>query len=231
MRQLSKTLTVVLMFWAAMAIATAAPVSKNAVRRTPVRPAATASKPVAKKVVRATAVRKPAVRKPMVRYSSSYRYSSKSKTAQRYSSRSTSRRTVANRYVVRRGGRRVIASSHYTRVGQQAPTPERITEIQRALADKGYLMGDLDGKWEARTTDALKRFQADQSLTADGRLSSMSLIALGLGPNRTNMALARMQNSSPTALPAAAATPSFDAATTRESGATFGLNDDLRDLQ
>jgi hypothetical protein len=32
--------------------------------------------------------------------------------------------------------------------------------------------------------EALKRFQADQNLTPDGKLGSLSLIALGLGPKR-----------------------------------------------
>jgi len=32
--------------------------------------------------------------------------------------------------------------------------------------------------------DALKRFQHDQSLIEDGKIGSLSLIALGLGPKR-----------------------------------------------
>lgn len=32
--------------------------------------------------------------------------------------------------------------------------------------------------------DALKRFQHDQNLTEDGKIGSVSLIALGLGPKR-----------------------------------------------
>jgi murein L,D-transpeptidase YcbB/YkuD len=33
--------------------------------------------------------------------------------------------------------------------------------------------------------DALKRFQSEQNLTPDGKIGSLSLIALGLGPKRT----------------------------------------------
>jgi hypothetical protein len=33
--------------------------------------------------------------------------------------------------------------------------------------------------------DALKRFQREQNLTEDGKIGSLSLIALGLGPKRT----------------------------------------------
>ena len=34
--------------------------------------------------------------------------------------------------------------------------------------------------------DALKRFQHDQNLPEDGKVGSLSLIALGLGPKRGN---------------------------------------------
>src|SRR5579871_2362101 len=65
---------------------------------------------------------------------------------------------------------------------QQAPTGERYKEIQQALAEKGYFRGSVDGQWGPDSVDAMKRFQADQNLDADGKLSSLSLIALGLGP-------------------------------------------------
>ena len=67
---------------------------------------------------------------------------------------------------------------------QQSPTPERYKEIQQALASKGYFHGEPNGEWGADSQDAMRRFQAEQNLTADGKLSSMSLIALGLGPKR-----------------------------------------------
>jgi peptidoglycan hydrolase-like protein with peptidoglycan-binding domain len=67
---------------------------------------------------------------------------------------------------------------------QQTPSPERYKEIQQALATKGYFQGEPNGEWGADSQAALKRFQAEQNLTSDGKLSSMSLIALGLGPKR-----------------------------------------------
>ncbi len=57
-------------------------------------------------------------------------------------------------------------------------------EIQRALADRGYFKGPVDGNWGADSVDALQRFQHDQNLTEDGKIGSLSLIALGLGPKR-----------------------------------------------
>jgi peptidoglycan hydrolase-like protein with peptidoglycan-binding domain len=70
------------------------------------------------------------------------------------------------------------------RSSQVAPTPDRYKEIQQALVSKGYLNGEPNGEWGAESADALKRFQADQNLTPDGKLNSLSLIAMGLGPKR-----------------------------------------------
>jgi hypothetical protein len=89
---------------------------------------------------------------------------------------------------------------------QQAPTADRYREIQQALSSKGYFHGDPNGQWGSESTDALKRFQADQSLMPDGKLNSLSLIALGLGPKR----LTAKSDAAPVPLaaPAAPAAPS-----------------------
>jgi peptidoglycan hydrolase-like protein with peptidoglycan-binding domain len=68
------------------------------------------------------------------------------------------------------------------RRGQMQPTPERYKEIQEALAKKGYLHGDPTGVWDQQSADALRRFQQDQNLDPSGKLNSLSIIALGLGP-------------------------------------------------
>jgi len=70
------------------------------------------------------------------------------------------------------------------RTGQRTPTPQRYLEIQQALIEKGYLQPPANGVWGAESIEALKRFQQDQNLTASGKLDALSLIALGLGPNR-----------------------------------------------
>jgi peptidoglycan hydrolase-like protein with peptidoglycan-binding domain len=71
---------------------------------------------------------------------------------------------------------------------QSAPTAERYREIQQALTDKGFGAGPADGVWGTEWVDALKRFQTNQNLNSDGKLGSLSLIALGLGPKREPMA-------------------------------------------
>jgi len=67
---------------------------------------------------------------------------------------------------------------------QTQPTPERYREIQEALASRGYFNGPADGNWGPESVEGLKRFQRDQNLTEDGKIGSLSLIALGLGPKR-----------------------------------------------
>lgn len=91
--------------------------------------------------------------------------------------RNSSRTTKSSRHAP------VPSGSHYNIPA--GPTQDRYREIQQALADKGYYTGEVNGRWTPDCTAALKRFQAEQNLQADGRLGSLSLIALGLGPKRT----------------------------------------------
>lgn len=84
--------------------------------------------------------------------------------------------------------RRVPARSW--RTAQSAPTPDRYKEIQQALAEKGYLHAEPSGKWDPESGDALRRFQKDQHLESSGKLDSLSLIALGLGPKHEATAAA-----------------------------------------
>jgi len=66
---------------------------------------------------------------------------------------------------------------------QLAPSPDRYREIQQALAAKGYMQPDqATGTWDQNSTDAMKRFQMEQNLEPSGKINSLSLIALGLGP-------------------------------------------------
>jgi peptidoglycan hydrolase-like protein with peptidoglycan-binding domain len=67
---------------------------------------------------------------------------------------------------------------------QAAPTPDRYMQIQQALADKGFFTGSVNGVWGPDSVAALKQFQESQNLAVDGKLGSLSLIALGLGPKR-----------------------------------------------
>ena len=77
------------------------------------------------------------------------------------------------------------------RTRQTMPTADRYREIQEALAARGYLASeDANGTWGPSSTEALKRFQAEQSLESSGKIDSLSLIALGLGPKHDSAAVA-----------------------------------------
>jgi peptidoglycan hydrolase-like protein with peptidoglycan-binding domain len=77
------------------------------------------------------------------------------------------------------------------------PRPERYKEIQQALAEKGYLKEAPSGEWNQASVDALRRFQQDQNLQPSGKLDSLSLIALGLGPKYDKSAAAQAPGASP----------------------------------
>ena len=68
---------------------------------------------------------------------------------------------------------------------QQAPTTERYREIQRALAEKGFLKTEPTGSWGPESAEALREFQRANNLPDSGKIDSLSLFALGLGPKRT----------------------------------------------
>jgi murein L,D-transpeptidase YcbB/YkuD len=100
-----------------------------------------------------------------------------SKTSPAEGSKTTG--SKATTVAARRKGKKTRGSA---RSYQQAPSLDRYREIQQALASKGYFQGGVNGEWGADSVDALKRFQASQNLTSDGKINSLSLIALGLGP-------------------------------------------------
>ena len=75
-------------------------------------------------------------------------------------------------------------AARYRRSTQREPAPERYQEIQQSLANKGYFAGPVNGSWGPDSVAALKRFQRDQNIGDDGKLGSLSLMALGLGPKR-----------------------------------------------
>jgi peptidoglycan hydrolase-like protein with peptidoglycan-binding domain len=68
---------------------------------------------------------------------------------------------------------------------QTQPTADRYREIQEALIAKGFLEGPATGHWDEKTVEAFKQFERSQNLNDDGKLDSLALIALGLGPKRS----------------------------------------------
>jgi hypothetical protein len=112
---------------------------------------------------------------------------------------------------------------------QKAPTPERISEIQSALAHGGYYQGNPNGKWDSNTISALQKFQSDNGLSNSGKIDAPSLQKLGLGSGTAGVDAPKPLSPKPgTSAPASAPTTSAvtppAATTTSASSATPAPN-------
>jgi peptidoglycan hydrolase-like protein with peptidoglycan-binding domain len=84
--------------------------------------------------------------------------------------------------------------------GQKAPTPDRIYEIQQALAKDGSFSGTPNGKWDDSTVEAMKKFQDAHGLNPSGKLDAKTLQQLGLGSQTAGVAAPLPPTSSMTAI-------------------------------
>ena len=158
--------------WVCLAFGVLAPAATTpkAAAKAPPRPvpskAATATKPGTKAPATARGVQP-----QNTKYNANGRYNNNARRPQQAASTSARRGYVRPRV--------------YVPPVQMQPSQDRYREIQTALAQKGYLRSEPTGSWDAESSNAMKQFQRDQNIEADGKLSSLSLIALGLGPKRT----------------------------------------------
>ena len=58
------------------------------------------------------------------------------------------------------------------------PSPEQITKVQEGLKALGVYTGDVTGKIDKATTDAIKAFQKDKGMKETGRVSKKLIEAL-----------------------------------------------------
>ena len=72
--------------------------------------------------------------------------------------------------------------------GQKVPGPDRITEIQQALAKDGSFSGTPNGKWDDTTAAAMRKFQDAHGLNPSGKLDAKTLQKLGLGSQTAGVA-------------------------------------------
>ncbi len=106
--------------------------------------------------------------------------SKKSSAAKNSTTKSSTTKTASAR-----GKKAPVRRGVTWRNRQMSPSADRYREIQGALAAKGFLPPEqATGTWNQASSDALKKFQADQNLESSGKINSLSLIALGLGPRR-----------------------------------------------
>lgn len=65
-------------------------------------------------------------------------------------------------------------------LSQFGSTGEEVRQIQKKLKSAGYYSGAVDGIFGSRTRDAVKAFQRDCGLTADGIAGPKTLLYLGI---------------------------------------------------
>ena len=99
-------------------------------------------------------------------------------------------------------------------MGKSGGTADSIMAVQRALKDKGYDPGPIDGKMNSRTQAALKSFQSASNLQATGVLDSESASKLGLRDSGSSKANSPANGSSSTR------------GTTKSSNTTVGKDSD-----
>jgi len=113
--------------------------------------------------------------------------SSSSRSTKKRTTHKASGQTSKHRYAhsasTRRSSQRQRTAAARQRRAQLRPEPERIQEIQKALAQAGYLTGEPSGRWDDSTRDAMRRFQASHGFPATGLPEARSLMKLGMGPH------------------------------------------------
>ncbi len=62
----------------------------------------------------------------------------------------------------------------------QAINRDSVRNLQQALNGKGYQIGQADGVLGPRTRQALRQFQKDQGIQANGQIDQQTLAALGV---------------------------------------------------
>jgi peptidoglycan hydrolase-like protein with peptidoglycan-binding domain len=95
----------------------------------------------------------------------------------------TTRKTSAKSHSRHLSRLRKVSWRHH---GQQQIQQDRAREIQEALIREHYLDGQPTGVWDSKTTNAMRRFQADQGWQTKVVPDSRALIKLGLGPSHEN---------------------------------------------
>ena len=86
-------------------------------------------------------------------------------------------------------------STDTTKPSAPAKSYAVVEEMQKSLKELGYYDGSVDGIYGAQTTDAVKKFQTDSGITADGRWGPETNAAINaaLGTDSKSDAIAELQ--------------------------------------
>jgi peptidoglycan hydrolase-like protein with peptidoglycan-binding domain len=95
--------------------------------------------------------------------------------------RPASAQTSAKTSAKKKKGKSTKSRKSSKPVGQKAPTPDRIKDIQSALQREGAYDGEPTGKWDDSTVEAMKKYQDKNGITPTGKIDAQTLNKLGLG--------------------------------------------------
>ncbi len=101
----------------------------------------------------------------------------------------TPKKTTSSKARASAHGKRNSRRSSRRERGQKVPTPDRISEIQQALAKDGSFSGKPNGKWDASTIEATRKFQEAHGLNPSGKLDAKTLQQLGLAKTLQQLGL------------------------------------------
>jgi hypothetical protein len=114
--------------------------------------------------------------------------SSKSTSAKKTAARKTAAKTASGKKASGKSTgkghlKRTRHSRNWKRHGQQTVDGRRTEQIQQALIQSHYFDGEPSGAWDAKTQEALRRYQAANGWQSKVVPDSRALIKLGLGPS------------------------------------------------
>lgn len=109
------------------------------------------------------------------------------KKATAHASGSKSRKAASRSHRSSRTKQASRRRSNWRRHGQQAIKEDRAREIQQALIREHYLTGEPSGVWDARTKQAMAKYQQDRGWQTKKLPDARALIELGLGPNHQGL--------------------------------------------
>lgn len=86
----------------------------------------------------------------------------------------------ARKTTVRRRRHHYRRYHHYARLHV---SPERVRQIQQALAKAGVFHQKPNGRWDVMTRDAMRKYQKENGFSPTGLPEAKPLMKLGLGPH------------------------------------------------
>ena len=115
----------------------------------------------------------------------------KHKKASSSSAKPGSAKKASTKLTAGKSGSKTLKRTRHTRNwkrhGQQTVDGRRTEQIQQALIQSHYLDGEPSGAWDARTQEALRRYQAANGWQSKVVPDSRALIKLGLGPSNDKL--------------------------------------------